>query len=311
MRRWVRPALWLLLAAAVLLHVVDLMEQLAEDDDIQWLPHVGSRHRPPVALFIVAASGTSLLLIASLAVLLTRRRPARSRHFRFERHATDNRHLVAFVIYFLSQGVVHFLSWRAPTLLPGPVELMLLYAAAPAALIWMASQGSFRAVLRREWGVHTGRGWLVEVGWGLIAYLAFWCAWKAVALWELAPGLGPAPGAASRPSPWWVPLPYLFGALVYAPVVEEAFFRGALYREVRRSLGWFGAGLAVAVLFALSHSGNSAYDSLDYLWAFFIGLALCFLREWRDSLVAPMTMHLAINGVPHLLAKLGLPYWLV
>ena len=87
-------------------------------------------------------------------------------------------------------------------------------------------------------------------------------------------------------------------ACVAAPIVEEIAFRGILYRGLRNQTGRLATGLSIAIsgllsgfVFAAIHpQGWVAIPALGS-----IGLAMALAREWRESLIAPMTMH-AINN---------------
>ena len=88
------------------------------------------------------------------------------------------------------------------------------------------------------------------------------------------------------------------GSLV-APILEKTFFRGVLYRYLRgtsASLGRAGSvvisGLVSAFIFASVHP--QSWIAIPALGA--IGFAFALLREWRDSLIAPIVAHSLWNG---------------
>ena len=86
---------------------------------------------------------------------------------------------------------------------------------------------------------------------------------------------------------------------VAAPIVEETMFRGVLYRHLRdATTGWqrfasviFSAFLS-SMIFAAVHP--QGLIGIPLLATLAMGFAL--VREWRDSLVAPMIMHAINNG---------------
>lgn len=90
----------------------------------------------------------------------------------------------------------------------------------------------------------------------------------------------------------------LFLACVAAPIVEEIMFRGVLYRHLR-SYSWFWALFSSIVFACLVNSFIFAAIhpqgllGIPLLMALAIGFSL--VREYRDSLVAPIVMH-AINN---------------
>ena len=89
-------------------------------------------------------------------------------------------------------------------------------------------------------------------------------------------------------------------ACVLAPLVEETFFRGVLYRHLRDATGGRGRAVSVAmsaavsgVLFAAVHPQGPLFIPL--LAA--IAWPLVHAREWRESLVAPVAAHALHNSM--------------
>jgi membrane protease YdiL (CAAX protease family) len=70
-------------------------------------------------------------------------------------------------------------------------------------------------------------------------------------------------------------------------------FRGALYNHVRAKLPWWAAALLVGVIFASIHP--QGWVGIPLLTA--IAMTLATLREWRGSIIAPMTAHACTNAV--------------
>ena len=89
-------------------------------------------------------------------------------------------------------------------------------------------------------------------------------------------------------------------AIAIAPVHEELFFRGVLFRSLRDRYGFpLGAG-ASAVAFGLVHyiPASSAASSLLLMSIMvFTGLGLAFLYERRGNIVAPMVAHATFNAI--------------
>ena len=82
-------------------------------------------------------------------------------------------------------------------------------------------------------------------------------------------------------------------ACLWAPIVEETIFRGALFAHVRR--GWHPilAAVVTAFLFAIIHpQGIAATPALMSL-----GVVFALIREWRGSIVGPMVAHALNNFV--------------
>lgn len=88
-------------------------------------------------------------------------------------------------------------------------------------------------------------------------------------------------------------------AVVIAPISEELFFRGLLFRTVRDRHGFWPAALASGLPFGLVHYVPSpAIDNLVLqLTMVFTGIGLAWIYERRGSVVAPMAAHMAFNVV--------------
>ncbi len=89
-------------------------------------------------------------------------------------------------------------------------------------------------------------------------------------------------------------------AAVFAPFAEETLFRGALHRHLRKRTRFVVAALLGGVIFAALHpQGLIAIPALSAM-----GVGFCLLREWRDSLIAPMVAHAINNGLIVLMVML-------
>jgi membrane protease YdiL (CAAX protease family) len=90
---------------------------------------------------------------------------------------------------------------------------------------------------------------------------------------------------------WWTTLYLGVFAVVIAPVAEEFIFRGMLFPFVKQlgwpKLAWFG----VSFLFALIHRNAPTFVPL-----FVLALALTWLYEKTDNLLAPITAHALFNA---------------
>jgi membrane protease YdiL (CAAX protease family) len=84
----------------------------------------------------------------------------------------------------------------------------------------------------------------------------------------------------------------LYGiACVFAPVLEETMFRGALFNHMRRRWSWLISAPVVAFIFAAIHpQGWTLIPALGS-----IAIVLAGLREWRGSLWASITAHATNN----------------
>lgn len=94
----------------------------------------------------------------------------------------------------------------------------------------------------------------------------------------------------SAKSPW-LSAYMIFFALVLAPLGEEFFFRGLLFSTAKRfgwpKLGWIG----VSFLFALIHLSAPIFLPL-----FVLALALTWLYEKTEGLLAPVMAHSLFNA---------------
>ncbi len=173
------------------------------------------------------------------------------------------------------------------------------------ALSWPRVHGIGWADARRALGWHRGRGLAVESGCGVLAYLAglpivaVGCG-TTVGLMAVARGLGLEADAAHPMAAGLGGAGLARFALVLAmagivaPIVEETFFRGALYPAVRAASARAGRTLSVLVsaavtslLFAAIHP--QSWIAIPVLAS--LGAVFALAREWRGSLIAPMVVH--------------------
>jgi len=80
-------------------------------------------------------------------------------------------------------------------------------------------------------------------------------------------------------------------ACAIVPAVEEAVFRGILYRALRRHWSLAGSVLASAIVFAVAHGSAPALLPIAIL-----GVLYAYLYETSGSLVAPTVAHGAFNA---------------
>lgn len=173
----------------------------------------------------------------------------------------------------------------------------LMFPVLPAVFLWPLARGVSWADLRRGLGWHAGQGVLREVGAGLAGYLAgLPVALLGIGLTYLITRLTGA--QASHPigdeiGGAWANVQIVLLACVWAPIVEESMFRGALFHHLRRRHGWWLSALVSALIFAAIHpQGLAGIPAL-------MGLAIVFaaIREWRGSLIGPVAAHFLNNGI--------------
>ena len=76
------------------------------------------------------------------------------------------------------------------------------------------------------------------------------------------------------------------------PVLEEMFFRGALFRPLKRSVSPLFAAILIGLLFAVIHLEWQSFAPI-----FILGTCLGLLRIWSGSLHVSMLLHASFNGV--------------
>lgn len=184
-------------------------------------------------------------------------------------------------------------------------------------LLWPMLRGIRWMEFRKSLGLHSGEGWLKEIGAGFVGYLGMLSV-ASIGIFLtvlLTYALGAFGGAGSPGETGAEPIPVtpqthpivgwiyagdwkarvlcLLLASGFAPLFEEIFFRGAMHRYLRGKMKFLWAALATSLIFAALHPQGVV--GIPALAA--IGVGLSFIREWRDSLIAPMVAHAINNGV--------------
>jgi len=179
-------------------------------------------------------------------------------------------------------------------------------------LAWPIFRGvpAKRAAIDLGWRLREG-GVLKEIGFGLLAYLAAIPVYIIAALVTVAmlfiyqmmksavtgpqptqPPSNPIIDMVTQSGPLGLVLLFTL-ATIWAPVVEETVFRGAVYRYLRQRFAWLFAGLLSALLFGLMHQ----YQLFMLLPVISLGIVFAAIREWRGSLIASVTAHGVHNGL--------------
>jgi membrane protease YdiL (CAAX protease family) len=181
--------------------------------------------------------------------------------------------------------------------------------------LWPLIRGMGWHRYRQAIGWHRGKGVFREIGAGILAYFAglpllvlgMGIALGLLALvtmFRVAAGLGDPPppdnalfDLATSTNPVILILFFLL-ATVWAPLCEESIFRGALYRHLRGRAGIVVSAIASALVFGLCH----AYGPVLVMPVVMLGVTFALMREWRGSLIAPITAHAMHNATVTLLA---------
>jgi membrane protease YdiL (CAAX protease family) len=177
-------------------------------------------------------------------------------------------------------------------------------------IFWPRVRGLSAERWRAGMGWHAPRGVGREVGAGLLAYLAGLPIYFAMAIvvvllmfiieairfamGDKSPSLPPSnriTEIVSGAGPLMLLLVFLL-ATVWAPVVEESIFRGAIFRHLRGRWSFAGAAVLTSLAFAVMHG----YMVVQLLMVFTLGFTFAAMREWRNSIVPSVTAHALHNG---------------
>ena len=85
--------------------------------------------------------------------------------------------------------------------------------------------------------------------------------------------------------------------ILVAPVCEEIFFRGFLYRVLRLRMGMWLAGVLDGIVFGLVHASSTTFAALPVLA--FLGLVFCYVFERTGTLFATIALHALNNTISY------------
>ena len=279
-------------------------------------PEIRSRALFVLGLMGVALLGVSMAFLAGLVLLILHLRNVQAGTTRHHYEPMPSLRSVLLECFALYLAIMSGSALLSPWL--GSWAGITGYGLAVILpLTWPALRGVAWRDFRKAVGLHRGRGWAREIAAGVVGYLgvlaiasigiALTFIMTLVAGW--VEGLGAAgdpslvgsgaPGPNTHPVVgWiydgniWVRLACLGLAAGFAPVFEELFFRGALQGYFRGRFRFLASALLTGLIFAALHpQGFFAIPALAG-----IGVGFSLLREWRDSLVAPMVAHAINNG---------------
>jgi membrane protease YdiL (CAAX protease family) len=168
----------------------------------------------------------------------------------------------------------------------------------PVVMLWFSWNGANSEEQRQALGWHTGKGVLREIGAGVAGYLAgivvmiagFLLTYMLMKITKVSPE---HPLIHILQGNLWHVLGLYALVSVFAPVMEETMFRGALFHHLRRRWGWAISAPIVAFIFAIIHP--QGWVAVPVLGS--IAIVLAALREWRGSLIAPMVAHACNNFI--------------
>jgi membrane protease YdiL (CAAX protease family) len=169
----------------------------------------------------------------------------------------------------------------------GTVLQDLSFVGAAVVLAWMVARPrAWEFGLRRSASFWTGTGISVLA---MAASIAFMIGYSALFQIEdkqsTLDDLGVGKGAVMT-------FTGVFLIVVVAPLVEEFFFRGFMYRAFRTNLPAWAAALVVGGIFGVVH----VFTGVEFIpLLIFFGVVLCLVYEWTGSLYWAIAVH-AINN---------------
>ena len=81
----------------------------------------------------------------------------------------------------------------------------------------------------------------------------------------------------------------LITSIIFAPIIEELFFRGVLFNRLKIRTGLVPAMIISSILFAIGH------DFGGIISAFLFGICMCILYLKTDNILVPMSIHFINN----------------
>lgn len=88
-------------------------------------------------------------------------------------------------------------------------------------------------------------------------------------------------------SPIW----FLLVGVIFAPLVEEFFFRGFLFQGFRQQYGWFKGALLSSLIFGAAH-----LDPAALLPTAALGFLLAYMYHRTNAVWVPILLHVLVNA---------------
>jgi len=180
-----------------------------------------------------------------------------------------------------------------------PVSLQLGLTALQSVIFvfaaWITVKLALLSTPREQFGLRRVTSFWQAVGWSVAVFIGFYAV---TALLVQAFGTPPEQDLANdlkREESTAAVLAYFVTICLFAPVVEEFFFRGFMFTVLLRRLGPVWSALIVGGTFGLMHAGGSPALSLVALSLF--GVGLCFLYWRTQSIVPCMALHALNNSI--------------
>lgn len=271
-------------------------------DDLPWA--IGFLAVVFVLLAVWGLAGLTMFIVA-IVMMATRRL-----RWRFTAPMPGGSvHLETFAVFLLGFGLVQVLGSVTARLIPDATTVIRISMAAQWLLLltlfwpmlrgvkrsdwrgavgWTAPNGVFREILGGVAGYFAGVPLLVT---GMIVTVVLTFASAAIFGEPESPPSNPI--LEMLQSADFVTIILLVTlATIWAPIVEETLFRGAVYRHFRGRAGVLVCAVATAFLFAFMHS----YGPLMVGPLIALGVTFALIREWRGSIIGAMTAHCLHNA---------------
>lgn len=87
------------------------------------------------------------------------------------------------------------------------------------------------------------------------------------------------------------PLWFVIVGVIFAPLVEEIFFRGFLFQGFRQKFGWVSGALLSSAIFAIGH-----LDPVALIPTFILGLLLAYMYHRSNSVWPGIILHFLVNA---------------
>jgi membrane protease YdiL (CAAX protease family) len=147
---------------------------------------------------------------------------------------------------------------------------------------------------------------LQALGWALVAYLILWAATIVAALVFGEPDDQQLVQDIQEEDSFAVLAGYALLSCLLAPLAEEFFFRGFMFRALAGRMQWVWAAIVSGGVFGAIHALGSPIESVLLLSVF--GFVLCLLF-WRTASLIPCIMLHAFNNSITFGVTKELPWW--
>jgi membrane protease YdiL (CAAX protease family) len=208
--------------------------------------------------------------------------------------------ILATFCYFVIARVAQWTGASFP--LPKSADLLPLSHVLLALVVILAIAAARRPILAYLALTRPRRGDLLRaVGLGVLAFVLLGVFYAGLAKLKSALGTDPVPalpdtltGARKDFGTLAVVVSLWLGMVVAAPIAEEIFYRGFLYRGLAATrLGAAGAIALTSIVFGFAHAPGFGWERV--LGTGLTGAFLCVLRWRSDSTLVPIIVHTTIN----------------